>query len=237
MFRILFVLMCSCVLLVAHDWKYHGDNGPSNWGNLDSSYILCKVGNMQSPINISKRNVINKAIEFSLNDLNLSEVVLENNGYTLQFTPKSESTINFNDDIYSLQQFHFHTPSEHKVDGNMYSMEIHFVYKNKNDEILVMAAFVKRGSSNATLETIIQDIPKVNKSINIKDIDITELLPQDRSYFQYIGSLTTPPCTQNVQWIVLKKPINAQKNQIDKIHNVINDNARPTQELNYRKIS
>jgi len=212
------------------DWDY-SQNGPTHWGEFSKT---CADGKAQSPINIipGKSVELDHKYDISLHeDIDTTAKVIDN-GHSIKVTPKKGGTISLNKETFNLLQFHFHGKSEHTVDGKRYDMVAHLVHQNpKTKQLAVIAVFFEEGKSNSILDTIINGI---DKEINI---DPQDLLPTDKShYFHYIGSLTTPPCSENVQWYLLKQPAQASKTQIEAFRKYYVDNERPIQELNDRVI-
>jgi carbonic anhydrase len=154
------------------------------------------------------------------------------NGHSIKVTPQEGGSIDLNGESFKLLQLHFHGKSEHTVDGKRYDMVAHLVHQNpKTKQLAVIAVFFEEGKNNPILDNIIGGIDKEIR------IDPADLLPVDTShYFHYVGSLTTPPCSENVQWYLLKQPVQASKNQIDAFRKYYVDNERPVQELHDRKI-
>ncbi len=240
-------------------WGYSGAAGPSNWGELEAKYILCKSGKRQSPVDLRM------AQEQDLYPLRFhySAVPLQvvNNGHTLQanysdktsndsvtiggksYPLKSKtvfgSELMLGDVPYKLLQFHFHTPSEHAQEGERHAMEVHLVHKNADGNLAVVGVFLQRGRHNATLQKVIDNV-----SGNVGDVAVaqgitlnaTELLPADRSFYHYSGSLTTPPCSENVNWFVMKTSIEVSDQQVSQFARLIGENARPLQEINWRTL-
>jgi carbonic anhydrase len=232
------VLSSISVSFAEHEWSYEGEKGPEHWAQLKPEFFWCKLKN-QSPINIEKKYTV----KASLPKLNLyyktakeSEVV--NNGHTIQINIKEDNTLNYNGEKYQLKQFHFHTPSEHTIEKKSYPLEIHFVYKTENGKILVVGVMAKLGKANKELDKILNVAPaEEGEKILDKNLNLNNLIPKDKRYITYSGSLTTPPCTEGVRWIVLKKPISISKQQLEKLKSVMaNPNNRPVQEINSRWI-
>lgn len=207
------------------------------WENLDSDCSVCKNSGTQSPINISGcRKGDLDCLEFSYMETPLKII---NNGYTIKVEYERGSTVTIDKKEFTLLEFHFHHPSEHKISGDSYDMEMHLVHQNESKGFAVVSVFIKEGKHNDTIETIwkniFEGIDKENKLIPIT-INAEALLPDDRTYYYYYGSLTTPPCSQGVSWYIFKSPIETSKAQIKKFESVIGFNARPIQPLNYRLI-
>ncbi len=237
-------------------WGYEGPAGPSHWSDLGPEYSICEKGMAQSPIDLlhTHKTPLND-IEFSYKDAPFHVV---NNGHTLQeVEPLSEavksryprhgqtvlhfdkdSTIMFDDDLYLLEQFHFHVPSEHTIDQRHFPMEMHLVHHNERHEVAVVAVFMEEGKHNPFFETFLEHAP--SKVGEVSDdhshsVNPMTLLPERRSYYRYSGSFTTPPCTEGVIWAVMQDPIEVSVEQIKKFRSLVgHENARPTQPLHKR---
>ncbi|MCC0177325.1 carbonic anhydrase family protein [Waterburya agarophytonicola K14] len=221
-------------------WSYQGDTGSSFWGELDPEFATCKVGKAQSPINLpSSVSSSFGSLELSYKDTPLTIV---NNHRTIRVDYQPGSNLTLDGQIYELLQFHFHQPSEHLVWGQTFEMEAHFVHQNQiTGEFVVLAVLMSKGEMNRALDTVWQKIPvQSDRPPETSDILINalDLLPEniDR-YYRYRGSLTTPPCSEIVTWLVLKQPIEVSQLQIERFLSVIGTNARPVQALNNRILS
>jgi carbonic anhydrase len=198
------------------DWTYEGEHGPAFWGELSDDFHLCDDGKNQSPIDL-ERNI----------NADLPELVFEyvgqplletNNGHTIQLDvePGSFLRIPSRNSDYELKQFHFHSPSEHKVEGQSFAMEIHFVNSNEDGRLAVVGVLFVEGQENPELGKLWSFMPEhvgESKKVSV-GIEETNLLPPTREYFYCSGSLTTPPCSEGVVWIVLKTPIEASAAQV-----------------------
>ncbi|RXJ96476.1 hypothetical protein CRV00_02350 [Malaciobacter molluscorum] len=223
---------------LAH-WGYAGKEAPINWANLDARYSMCKDGKHQSPINITREDII---------DSNLGDVTyyddsiasnFENNGHTLKVNFKSGNMIEYASKEYALLQMHFHTPSENQINGKSFPMEAHFVHKDSKGNLLVIAVmFEITDDSNVIISKLLKNLPsKVGDKKDLKaDIYGYDILPEDRDFYSFDGSLTTPPCSEGVKWIVLKNPVNISVSQLEKFKNIMQENNRPIQEQNNRYI-
>lgn len=216
----------------AFHWEYEGDG--SNW---NSCFMEC-AGQVQSPVNI------NAAVpDDNLSALEMTytavPVHLLNNGHTIQFEHEPGSMLKVGELSYELIQFHFHTQSEHTIDGIRYPMEVHLVHKNHDSGALaVVGIMFKQGETNAFLQNFIDNLPQDAEAhyMDQKMVNVADLLPEAIGYYTYDGSLTTPPCSEIVTWIVMKAPIEASPDQIDKLYNLMHNNYRPIQALNGREI-
>lgn len=239
-------------------WSYAGKDGPKNWGSLTKAYQLCSTGQEQSPIDIKKtmladgNDITFAYVPAPIDIINDGETELNihghktiiNDGHTIQlnFPAKGKAeTITIKGEKYNLVQFHLHTPSETLIDGKDFPMEIHFVNQSKSGDLAVIGVFVKEGKANPEVAKIIKHLPAQKKQqyqIKGVDIDLTGLLPTDRSYYNFPGSLTTPPCSEGLQWYVMVNPIQASAEQIAALKAVmLPANARPVQPLNNRAVS
>jgi carbonic anhydrase len=219
-------------------WGYEGEGGPAYWGSLKPEYATCGSGLYQSPIDI------NNTIKASLDKLAFSykETPLKiiNNGHSIQVNYEPGSTFTVDGQTYELLQFHFHAPSEHTVKGQFYDMEMHLVHKNSKNELAVVGVMLKKGTPNNIIQVLWDNIPsEVNKENAVTGISVNAagLLPSNTGYYHYFGSLTTPPCSEGVNWSVLKTPIEVSEEQIAKFRSVMGvDNNRPVLPVNKRFI-
>ncbi len=219
-------------------WGYSADVGPSHWSALNDKFYMCSEGKEQSPINVVSTKDIDLA-PLNINYPQGSKSVI-NNGHTVQVNIKGGDTLTINGEAYELKQFHFHTPSENHVNGKSFPLEAHFVHASKDGKLAVIAVMFEEGTENPTLNKIVKSFPlEKNKEAKLefnKDyLDV--VMPPKRDYYHFMGSLTTPPCSEQVNWFVLKQPQTASAEQIAAIHKEIGmDNNRPVQATNGRSI-
>jgi carbonic anhydrase len=216
-------------------WGYEGAGGPAHWGGIKQAYKACSAGQRQSPINLEATEAGRLAPLRIHYKVSLIEMV--NNGHTVQANYGKGSYITLGKERYDLVQFHFHTPSEHRVAGRSFPMEIHFVHRNKRGQLAVMGVLATFGEYNLAAREIWDRLPARahTKSANTRTlINARDLLPDETKHFRYSGSLTTPPCSEKVNWLVLQKPVHFSEAQIAKIHHIIGKNARPAQARNSR---
>lgn len=218
-------------------WNYQqGHTGPDHWGELSSEYTTCKLGHHQSPIDITQ------SIKASLPPLNFHyqafPLEIENNGHSIKINA-SAGTLKIGESSYHLKQLHFHTPAEEAIDGKRSAMVAHLVHQDDQKHLAVVALFMNEGAANPFIETAWNVLPKTpgKPQKHSAQMDVNQLLPESKEYYTYEGSLTTPPCTEGVQWIVLKQPITLSAKQLEEIKKIYPNNARPLQPLNGRKIS
>jgi carbonic anhydrase len=217
-------------------WGYEGDGGPEHWGELNKDYAACSKGESQSPIDITgaAKGKLSK-IKFNYKPTKLN---ILNNGHTVQVNYDKGSSIEVGGEKYRLLQFHFHTPSEHTVDGRSFGMEMHLVHKSNKGELAVVGVLLDKGAENKAFKIIWENLPeKANQKKSVKvSVNAADLMPSSKVYYAYSGSLTTPPCSEGVKWHVLRTPLEMSEEQIDIIHSIIHDNNRPVQSLNDRKL-
>lgn len=218
---------------------YDGKVGPEHWGDLSQEFTLCKIGKAQAPINIETKTA-KKAPTENIG-ISYSSVPLKviNNGHTIQVNYDKGSSVRVNNKEYKLLQFHFHAPSEHKIGGKAADMEVHLVHKSDDGKLLVIGRLMKNGRKNDFIQNIWDHLPATEgteKVTELVKINAQSLLPAKKSYINYQGSLTTPPCSEGVNWFVMKEPIELSKEQIVKFTSIFKVNARPVQPLNGRVI-
>jgi carbonic anhydrase len=212
------------------------EHAPPHWGMRSSSYMTCEAGSHQSPINISMPSHAQQQ-ERLVFHYQSSLVRALDNGHTIQVNVPSGNELQLNGRTYSLSQFHFHDPSEHHVDGRTYPMEIHLVHQDRKGHVVVIGLLVETGSPNQSLEDLWAMLPmKAGELGSEHPFNPQDLIPHNSHHFTYHGSLTTPPCTEGVQWIVLRDPITMSTQQIAQFVSIIGQNARPVQLLHGRGV-
>ena len=217
-------------------WGYDGDQGPDHWGDMRPEYSICRDGKLQSPINLKWHKP--KAGGHMTISYKATPARVEDDGHTVRATLEPGSQIKFNGTIYDLMAIHFHTPSEHTLSGKSFPMEVHFVNQDQSGNVVVLASLLTEGKQNPIIAKIWGAIggspsPEGDSSISFNPKD---LLPAAQSHYEYSGSLTTPPCTENVKWIVFNNPVHASENQISAFQHLYKANARPLQALNGRDV-
>jgi len=223
----------------APHWSYEGEEGPEHWGEIDEDYRMCAEGRNQSPINlVSDLRAELPVLEFEYYSTPLREI---NNGHTIQQNVKPGSFLKIpeRDVEFELKQFHFHSPSEHSVNGYHYAMEMHFVHANKEGDLTVVGVMIEEGQEDPVLKKLWSFMPENPGDTSEQPIGIeeTNLLPPTHDYYAYGGSLTTPPCSEGVKWIVLKTPIEASAEQIETFKRRVGPTTnRPVQPTNARYI-
>ncbi|MEG3438214.1 carbonic anhydrase family protein [Pannus brasiliensis CCIBt3594] len=210
----------------AVNWDYPSAAAPENWGEISPDFQRCATGSRQSPIDLD----FPTATESNLLtiDYRSTPLTLTNTGRTIRVRPGVENSIAFRGETFRLQQFHFHHPSEHRIAGRRFEMEIHFLHVSDRGNIAVIAVLARSGTSNPRLQPIFNNIPRESgANRKIADlIDIERILPEKRDFYEYRGSLTTPPCSEGVLWFVLENPIEVSPSEIRQFTDIIPFNAR-----------
>jgi carbonic anhydrase len=215
-------------------WSYEGEAGPARWGELSPAFRSCELGLEQSPIDLAN----GVTAELGGPDIAYRTMQLRviNNGHTIQVNADPGSSCMIGGTRYELQQFHFHHPSEHLLSGKRFDLECHFVHRSAAGDLAVIGVFVKPGGTNVALQPVWSAMPAhegPERAAGIT-IDPGALLPAGHGFFRYMGSLTTPPCTQGIVWTVLHQSIEASPEQIRQFAALFINNARPVQERNRR---
>ena len=218
-------------------WYYYGEHGPKHWGELDHAYRACSEGKNQSPINLTGFIESDlRPIEFNY-DAGAKEIV--HNGHTVQvnFAPGSEIFVDGH--AFELKQVQFHAPSENHIEGKSFPMEAHLVHADEAGNLAVVAVMFVEGDTNPSLAGVWSYMPGIEggKQYFPSGVSAEGILPANRDYFRFNGSLTTPPCSEGVEWFVMKEPVAVSKDQIEKFVNVMgHPNNRPIQPLNARQV-
>ncbi|MCI5166595.1 MAG: carbonic anhydrase family protein [Candidatus Electrothrix sp. GM3_4] len=218
-------------------WGYTGEGAPEHWGSLNPAYALCSVGVNQSPINMT--DLVESELEpISFNYTGLvTEVV--HNGHAIQADYTAGSTMTVNGKIFSLKQFHFHTPSENLINGEQFPMEAHFVHADTDGNLAVIAVMYNIGEENDELKKIWQQMPAEagQRTGMASQVRADQLMPENKEYYRFNGSLTTPPCTEGVLWMVMKNPVQVSEAQVKQLAKVLkHPNNRPVQPVNARPV-
>ncbi len=215
-------------------WSYEGASGPSAWGELDESFATCSIGTEQSPIALDESEASSAelpALSFTYGEATLT---VEDTGHGYKATPDGTHQLTVGDDTYSLLQFHAHTPSEHTLNGESYPMDVHFVHQNDAGALAVVGVMIESGEMNEAYQVYAAQSEGSEEGAQM--VSLSSLLPGDLSYLTYDGSLTTPPCTEGVRWIVLKEPVSLSAEQIDVFSSSHGATNRPVQPLEGRTV-
>lgn len=220
-------------------WAYHGINGPQAWGMLKPEYATCATGQRQSPINIDESSTLRgpaEAIQFAYG---ASSATIVNNGHTVQVDMNGDNGIIVRGSRFHLIQLHFHHPAEERINFRTYAMVAHLVHRNHLGQLAVVAVLMEPGEANPVINHLWTYMP-LGKDDRVPfprgSVDLNDLLPKDPLYYQFMGSLTTPPCTEDVLWMVLKQPVTISDEQLRLFAQQFPNNARPVQPTNGRVV-
>jgi carbonic anhydrase len=231
-------------------WSYAGAKGPEHWSELDPDYTVCNVGKDQSPIDIQhaeKADLPRLRFEFKSSPLKY----LVNNGKTIRVNyhdaPGTGDFLRVGDERYELMQFHFHRPSEEYIHGKRFDMVAHLMFKAADGKAAGVAVLMQAGRANATVQQLWAHMPETESKVlpdfshqerNIAGVEVNPagLLPRNLAYYVYVGSVTAPPCTEGVDWYVLKNPVDISPRQIEAFARLFPHDVRPLQPLNGRVV-
>lgn len=220
-------------------WGYMGENGPTHWADVKAEFNMCSEGKVQTPINVvATKNSDLKPLELNYT-VGAKNII--NNGHSVQINIKDGNIFKLDGLDYKLKQFHFHVPSENNINGQAYPLEAHFVHATDDGKLAVIAVMFKEGATNAILTKAWKNISNlklgeaVESTLTIEEINA--LMPNNKEYYKFMGSLTTPPCSEGVKWFVYKHPLTVSKAQINSFFNLFSfPNNRPIQPSNNRVI-
>ncbi|BCM17568.1 carbonic anhydrase [Mesorhizobium sp. J8] len=236
-----FVAQGACLICAAAaraddaHWGYTGQVAPKHWADLDRKNFVCSAGTQQSPIDIT--NPIKADIPPIAVDWHKGRGKLVNNGHTIQINMPQGSKLTRGNRTFELIQFHFHAPSEHRIAGKIFPMEAHFVHKDtKSDSLGVLGVFLTPGATNASFAGLAAAFPPWPGTAMAVEVDPNGLLPASLGYWTYEGSLTTPPCSENVEWMLAKEPVEVDPADIEHFLSLYPFNARPILSPNRRFI-
>ncbi|MWV61166.1 carbonic anhydrase [Helicobacter saguini] len=234
--KFLCIIIFSVMLVAKDDWGYGVDES-KNWGNISELYLGCKFGKQQSPINISPKHVSPGAQSFTLKYLPAKGVNLRLDNHTFKITYPKGSYIEMAGTRYILQEIHFKTPAETIINSQARPLEAQFYHEDSKGRMLIMSVIFDEGRANPLIERLNKSLPKEsNKSIFITNVDANELVPKSLESYQFYGSITYPPCTQDVYWIVLKNHMRIMQIEADAMREITGENARETQDIADRLI-
>ena len=217
-------------------WSYDGDSGPANWSKINVDWAKCGNGSRQSPIDI--RDGMKVELEQISFDYHPSSFNVVDNGHTVQVGVSGGNYITVQNRMFELQQFHFHRPSEERINGKAFEMVVHLVHRDAEGRLAVLALLLERGAPQATIQTVWNNLP-LEKFETMQPtilLDPAEMLPVRRDYYTYMGSMTSPPCSEGVLWLVMKQPVQASPAQMALFSRLYPLNARPVQPASGRII-
>lgn len=243
------LLGCACCMVGRHaiadsrssagatgypHWSYSGNTGPEHWGELQPAFRACQLGLEQTPIDLTsatRGDAGPVAIDYRPQPLRIV-----NNGHTIQVNAEPGSNCTIGGTRYELAQFHFHHPSEHLLAGRPFDMECHFVHRASSGALAVVGMFMKPGARNEAFAPVFDAMPR-SQGPEVRPpatINPAAMLPRTGGYFRYMGSLTTPPCSEGLRWTVYREPVEVSPDQIRQFAALFPNNARPVQRLNRR---
>ena len=220
-------------------WTYSGETGPESWGELSEEWATCGTGVEQSPIDINSEIGASPVESLTMNYADSTLNVL-NNGHTVQVNYAPGSDIALNGVTYELKQFHFHSNSEHTVDGQAFPLEMHLVHQATDGSLAVLGVFFEDGAENEALAGVFENLPADEQEATLVDgltVNASEFIPADGDAWTYAGSLTTPPCSEGVAWTVMATPLEASTEQLSAFSDIFDHNYRPTQPLGAREVA
>ncbi len=215
----------------AQEFGYFGDIGPAHWGELSPDWAICGSGEMQSPVDFAQFPHHPQPPRRLSIDYGTTTGEIFNNGHTIEVETIGNNTLTLDGVVYELVQFHFHTASEHRVKNHGFDMEMHLVHQSADGSYAVIGVFLERGTSSGALAPIFENLPDdidVNHHLETP-FDPATFLPSSRHLYRYVGSLTTPPCTEGVQWIVMTEPVTVSDEDMAQFAERIHFNARQVQ--------
>ena len=220
-------------------WSYTGANGPAKWGKLSKDFVHCGTGAMQSPIDIPDKDVRKGDLPALLFNYKPSQLRIVDDGRTLQINYAPGSWLSVAGKLYELVAITLHKPSEEKINGRGQEMSAHFIHKDKDGKVMILAELLDQGAENPLIKALWSNLPPAKgkeHAVDAVTINAFALLPQTKGYYMYTGSLTTPPCTENVTWYVLKTPGTVSADQVARFGRLYPASARPIQARNDRDI-
>jgi carbonic anhydrase len=222
---------------LGQEWSYEGTTGPENWGKLDPEFALCSTGKNQSPVDLEGTIAAQlKPLEFKYSP-GAREIV--NTGHTIQINYAPGSAFIFENQYFLLTQFHFHAPSENRIGGKSYPLEAHLMHTDKSGNLAVLGIMFTGGAANPLLAKLWDKMPatKGGKAELPPGINVMQMLPTLKAYYRFNGSLTTPPCSEGVRWLLMKSAVTASREQIGQFLRAIgHTNNRPLQPVNARPL-
>lgn len=245
------VILASFTLVMAEEethgddekphWTYAGEAGPEHWGSLSEDYAVCGSGMAQSPINLLIADFIEADLTNIQFNYGTTKLNANNTGHSIQVDVDAGSSISYNGIVYALKQFHFHTPSEHTIEGEHATMEVHFVHEDpltKNLAVVGIFMLMDEGDDKPAYADVFANmLPEAGKAtVDGITLDLNALLPEDTTYLTYQGSLTTPPCSQIVRWLLLGGGVRVSQAQLEAFQAIYAMNARPTQDQHDRDL-
>lgn len=234
-------LIAACVLGLAavsvwgdegaRDWAYRGNTGPRDWAGLSPDYEACGNGRVQSPVNIRHTEKVElPALDFQYSTVAATVV---NDGHMIRVDLPQGNHLKVGDERYELVQINLHSPSEEQINGRHKAMTAHFVHRNADGKLAVVAVLLQTGRHNDAFQPVFANLPRGRNADPLQgiEVDLAAMLPDQRKYYAYEGSLTSPPCTEGVSWMVMKAAVPVSKQQKAEFRRWFPRNVRPVQPL------
>lgn len=218
-------------------WSYEGETGPGRWGDLKPEFVMCSIGQLQSPIDV--RDALRGELAALKMDYRSAPLHVYNNGHTVGLSFEAGGELHFGRETYQLKQMHFHTSSEHAIDGKHYPAEVHLVHEAADGHVAVVGIMVEEGAANPIFGPILAAMPEIagpGRDVPGVEVNVRDLTTSSDDYTIYKGSFTTPPCTEGVFWLIENRPVTASAAQIARLFALMGNNARPIQARNFRLI-
>jgi carbonic anhydrase len=220
----------------APHWTYEGEEGPDHWGSLSADFAACSMGSKQSPVDIAKRepkDLANIVFHYAA-----TKARIENNGHTVQVNFDAGNSIEVDGSRYELAQFHLHAPSEHTVNGKHADADVHLVHRNAQGQLAVVGVLINKGTENSAIKSAWEKLPAQPGPAQMLEAPINPegWLPAKQTTYRYEGSLTTPPCSEGVAWLVMTEPVQMSDKQLAAFTNLFKGNNRPVQPLHDRLV-
>lgn len=227
----LLIIFTGCSGHKTH-WSYDGGEGPSHWASISEKYRQCGIGHKQSPINLSLKDSTTKEHQLKFY-YHPTPAIIINNGHTIEFDMEEDNVLVTDNKRYVLKQFHFHSPSEHTLNGKHFPSELHLVHQSKDGHLAVVGVLIEVGAPDKQdhnlVDHIFDKVPKKKEKIQTEELHLEALVEKSTAHFYYQGSLTTPPCSEEVKWIVLDRHLFMSKEQLSHFTDFYDHNNRPIQ--------
>ncbi len=215
----------------AQDFGYFGEDGPPHWAELTPDFAVCGSGEEQSPVDFSRRALRGRTFNRVPASYGSTEGEIFDTGHTIEVETEGHNVLTLDGIEFELVQFHFHTPSEHTIRGRGADLEVHLVHRSAAGELAVVGVLIRRGKSSGALAPFFELLPDepVGRQHLTDEFDPADFLPSNRANYRYRGSLTTPPCTEGVRWIVLADTVTITDEHMARFAERVHFNSRPVQ--------
>lgn len=229
---VLFVLN-GCNSSHNHQWSYEGLESPEHWSEINRDFKTCQKGHHQSPIDLHINDALPSNQELIIAYLPTHTHIV-NNGHSIEFDMDEDNFIAVDNKRFKLKQLHFHADSEHRINGKQFPAEMHLVHEAADGQLVVIALLIEIGESSV-YDHIFDKIPRIGEQVKV-DLNLEKFIPENKGRYSYIGSLTTPPCSEDVLWLIFKQHLSVPQKQLQKFEAFYSHNYRPTQKTYERQI-